>query len=545
MRECGVARGDCGLGRAYNDRFIKGGFMRRRGIVVAAGFVLAAAWPPSQQALAQEGEQGGADRGRARDRDRDQDRDQGDPDRDDRDRGDRDRGDRDGRGPANPLVRSVSPRAGAAGTQVTVRGRFPDGTRVLFGGVEVPLTRADGRSITFAVPAMPGGSRAIVLRAGGSDVAAGEFRVERPPAGVPPPLPAHKARWDRVGWVLLGEQLVQGKRDRDVIAVAPREGKFTNLMVVVEDGDLQMSSMAVVFGNGEVFNPALKHFFREDDRTRGIDLPGDRRAIQRIEFRYGNLPGGDRARVQVWARDSAPRAGGGGNGAPPPPVASGEPYPRGMSLVTDFWPRRGPAGTVVTIMGRHFTPEIQIVFGDQVVAPSRRDETLLTFVAPRQRGAAAIVLRRPGRRDLPVGMFEGSVSGRDGERERDHWRDERRKAAESWWLQRQHKLAASEAERDVALRAEEARLARERDERRKQRRAGLRARWEQQLLTQEDVRAELALHADRTARLQRMLRLAEAERLGRLAVRVRLLIDYEDARSQQRMDDLKMAYARR
>ncbi len=57
------------------------------------------------------------------------------------------------------------------------------------------------------------------------------------------------------------------------------------------------------------------------------------------------------------------------------------------------------------------------------------------------------------------------------------------------------------------------------------------------MLAQEDVRVELALHAERSARLERMQRLAEAGDYGSLAVRIRMLMEYEDARHQQRMDD--------
>jgi hypothetical protein len=42
-----------------------------------------------------------------------------------------------------------------------------------------------------------------------------------------------------------------------------------------------------------------------------------------------------------------------------------------------------------------------------------------------------------------------------------------------------------------------------------------------------------------------MLRLAEAGDYGSLAVRIRIMLEYEEARHKQRMDDLKAAYARR
>jgi hypothetical protein len=42
--------------------------------------------------------------------------------------------------------------------------------------------------------------------------------------------------------------------------------------------------------------------FGKGTATRDIDLPGDRRGIKKVELKYGNLPGGGRAQVEVWAR---------------------------------------------------------------------------------------------------------------------------------------------------------------------------------------------------------------------------------------------------
>src|SRR5262249_11483762 len=117
--------------------------------------------------------------------------------------------------------------------------------------------------------------------------------------GGPPPPPA----WDPKGWTLLGERTVDSNReDYDRIEVPRREGRFRKLMVVVLDGDLEMIDMLVELGHGEPFHPELNAVFRENTRTRPIDLPGEERRIHGIQFRYRNLPGGARARVQVWAR---------------------------------------------------------------------------------------------------------------------------------------------------------------------------------------------------------------------------------------------------
>jgi hypothetical protein len=33
-----------------------------------------------------------------------------------------------------------------------------------------------------------------------------------------------------------------------------------------------------------------------------IDFPGDERVIKFVDFKYRNLPGGGKAKVQVWAK---------------------------------------------------------------------------------------------------------------------------------------------------------------------------------------------------------------------------------------------------
>ncbi|HUS63511.1 MAG TPA: hypothetical protein VMZ28_03170, partial [Kofleriaceae bacterium] len=108
--------------------------------------------------------------------------------------------------------------------------------------------------------------------------------------------------WDRGGWQLLGTRVVAGKKDHDVIPVKKADGPFTKLMVVVEDSDLEVYDLAVTLGNKDVFTPEVGHYFREDQRTRQIDLPGEARNVKKIELNYGNLPGGGKAKVEVWGR---------------------------------------------------------------------------------------------------------------------------------------------------------------------------------------------------------------------------------------------------
>jgi hypothetical protein len=107
-------------------------------------------------------------------------------------------------------------------------------------------------------------------------------------------------RWSSKGWVKLGEQTVNGRVDRDRITVGRYEGKFSKLTLVVEASELELLDFEVTFGNNQKWNPRIAHYFRENTRTRVIDLPGDDRVIKYIDLKYKNVPGGGRARVEVW-----------------------------------------------------------------------------------------------------------------------------------------------------------------------------------------------------------------------------------------------------
>ena len=147
------------------------------------------------------------------------------------------------------------------------------------------------------------------------NLSAGEARVQiwgfrtggaqPPPSPGPPPSPPPPA-WDPRGWTLLGERTVDGRFDHDRIDVGPYQGRFTKLTVVVENSDLEMIDLSIKFEHGAPFRPDIAHFFREGQRTRAIDFPGDERIIKHIDFRYRNLPGGGRARVAVYGLRETP-----------------------------------------------------------------------------------------------------------------------------------------------------------------------------------------------------------------------------------------------
>jgi hypothetical protein len=112
----------------------------------------------------------------------------------------------------------------------------------------------------------------------------------------------HAAVESHGDWIKLGERSVDGVRDRDVIVVGAREGKYRRIMIVVEHSALEMFDVVVNFGDGTRFSPATRHVFSANTRSHVIDLPGGLRVIRSVEFRYGNLPGGGRAQAELWAQ---------------------------------------------------------------------------------------------------------------------------------------------------------------------------------------------------------------------------------------------------
>ena len=116
------------------------------------------------------------------------------------------------------------------------------------------------------------------------------------------PAPREYRAEYRGDWNKLGERWVDGTHDRDVIPVGARQGAYRRIMIVVENSALEMQDVVVRFDDGTAFSPPTRHVFAANTRSHVIDLPGTRRNIHSVEFRYGNLPGGGRAEAELWAQ---------------------------------------------------------------------------------------------------------------------------------------------------------------------------------------------------------------------------------------------------
>ena len=181
-----------------------------------------------------------------------------------------------------------------------VRQTFDENSRTR--AIDLPGNARKIKRISFRYGNLPGGGRAKVQVWG----KAGKVVSRPPPRPRPPTYEPQAPRWNNTGWTKLGERWVNGRKDRDIINLRNR-GAFTHLTVVVSDSDLEMFELTVTFGNGKTYSPNLRHTFKNGSRSRAINLPGHRRNIKKVEFKYGNIAGRPRAKVGLWGIDRSPK----------------------------------------------------------------------------------------------------------------------------------------------------------------------------------------------------------------------------------------------
>ncbi|MBK8259371.1 MAG: hypothetical protein IPK82_42790 [Polyangiaceae bacterium] len=118
----------------------------------------------------------------------------------------------------------------------------------------------------------------------------------------PPPADWEEPDSTFGGWERLGSRMVNGKGDRDSIAVGRAEGRFSALRLRVRRSAMRMHDVVIVFGDGSTYSPPTRAVFERGSTSNVIDLPGNTRVIRRIDFRYSDLAGGGAAEVEVWGR---------------------------------------------------------------------------------------------------------------------------------------------------------------------------------------------------------------------------------------------------
>ena len=105
----------------------------------------------------------------------------------------------------------------------------------------------------------------------------------------------HGGRWEH-----LGTRMVDFQADHDEIH-AGLKGLYVAIRIDVERAPVELQKVRVNFGNGEQFEPDVRHHFREGNWSRVIDLPGNHRIIRSVELWYRTEQRGEgRAKVAVW-----------------------------------------------------------------------------------------------------------------------------------------------------------------------------------------------------------------------------------------------------
>ena len=237
---------------------------------------------------------------------------------------------------------------------------------------------------------------------------------------------------------------------------------------------------------------------------------------------------------------------------PPPPGAMGaigavpavhehHEWKLDRPTVSSYWPTKGKPGTKIVIHGRNFPPDATVMWGADAVHGAKVESDKIIVEVPPTATSGTIAIHREHGRDLVVGNFD-VAAGFDPEADARKQEDERRRVAEAEWAASQGALAKDRAARLAAEQKAEQDREANREQRRADRVAAIRAKWEQAFLADADTQAELTLHAQRVADLERMKDVAQIESNSKLGVRIDIATTRETQRHDQRMAALHDAF---
>jgi len=98
--------------------------------------------------------------------------------------------------------------------------------------------------------------------------------------------PGSPGSWEELGC----QQVALFGKDREVIRLGRREGRFKAIRLAVRGADVELLNLRVIFANGEPDNLEARHVIRQGERTRPLDLRGWERSIDRVEIAYSTVP---------------------------------------------------------------------------------------------------------------------------------------------------------------------------------------------------------------------------------------------------------------
>lgn len=110
---------------------------------------------------------------------------------------------------------------------------------------------------------------------------------------------ARKKLAPQAKWEMLGRKVASFTAERDVIPVTAKDGVFTKVKFRVLKAPLHVMDMKIHFRNGDVKDVSLKKLFAAGNSSRVIDLPGNKRIIQKVSFKYKSIPGNGKGRAVI------------------------------------------------------------------------------------------------------------------------------------------------------------------------------------------------------------------------------------------------------
>lgn len=87
-------------------------------------------------------------------------------------------------------------------------------------------------------------------------------------------------------WVFLGQSQVDGRTDHDRIYVGQERGRFQRVMIRVDRAPIEFYRVVVHYGNGRSEELNIRQRIPAGGQTRAIDLRGNERNIDSVEFFY-------------------------------------------------------------------------------------------------------------------------------------------------------------------------------------------------------------------------------------------------------------------
>ncbi len=105
-------------------------------------------------------------------------------------------------------------------------------------------------------------------------------------------------------WSKIETAQASRQRDRDVIQMSRRDGRFDALLIRVKRNDVRFRRVRVVYGNGRAHDLDIDREIGAGDESNVLELRGNQgRFIDRIELVYRTAARGRPAEVEIWGRE--------------------------------------------------------------------------------------------------------------------------------------------------------------------------------------------------------------------------------------------------